>query len=220
MRDRIFAFGCLGIFASLLVGAGEFFLHYSPLVLIEKNPFDFFLHVPEQNLKIGHILAVSGIPFYFIGYLHVYLMLKSGSRLWSSTVLFLGLTAFAVGGIWIGSRGFIGSLVHLKSAISPDVYHQVITQYLFFLESLVNVLRVVIILLSVCFSIAVLKGGTHYQKWAALFNPFLILLFLLGTLLLPELGKYIVPILMNVTHFIFFSVSLMNYRIFKKKFHV
>jgi len=77
------------------------------------------------------------------------------------------------------------------------------------MEILVKILRVVIALLSVVFAIAILKGGTYYKKWMAILNPIVILLLLvfLGEIF-PAIGKHMLPILMNVTHFILFSLSL------------
>ena len=77
------------------------------------------------------------------------------------------------------------------------------------MEILVQILRVVIATLSVVFAITILKGGTYYKKWMAIFNPIVILLILvLIGQLLPAIGKHMLPILMNVTHFILFSLSL------------
>lgn len=201
--------GYLGLLGAILVGIGEFYLHYSTNVLTAKGEFNFFEWVPLENLKVGHFIAITGIPFYFAGYLHIYRMLKTGNETLARTVLGLGFIAFTVGAIWIGSRGFLGSLVHLKSEIPSQVYSKIITNYNSFLEILVQVLRVVIALLSIAFSWAILKGGTLYQKYMAFFNPIsvLILLVIIG-MAFPLVGKYILPILMNITHIVIFSLSL------------
>lgn len=201
--------GYLGLLGAILVGIGEFYLHYSTNVLTAKGEFNFFEWVPLENLKVGHFIAIIGIPFYFAGYLHIYRMLKTGNETLARTVLGLGFIAFTVGAIWIGSRGFLGSLVHLKSEMPPQVYSKIIANYNSFLEILVQVLRVVIALLSIAFSWAILKGGTLYQKYMALFSPIivLILLVIIGTAF-PLVGKYILPILMNITHIVIFSLSL------------
>jgi hypothetical protein len=77
------------------------------------------------------------------------------------------------------------------------------------MEVLVKVLRIIIAALSIVFSITILKGGTYYKNWMSIFNPIiiLILLVLLGKLM-PSIGKHMLPILMNVTHFILFGLSL------------
>lgn len=209
--------GILGLIGSILVGLGEYFLHYSPTILEQADNYEFLGYVTLENLKTGHFLAIIGIPLYFAGYLHIYKMLESGNKILAKSVLALGFIAFAVGGVWIGSRGFLGTIVHLKSEITPTTYQTILNNYSDYLEVLVQVLRVVITLLSLLFVMTILKGGTLYQKKMAFFNPILILIItvIIGKLV-PSLGKHVLPILMNSTHFIVFSMSLYQYNINQK----
>lgn len=211
--------GYLGVLASILVGLGEYFLHYSPSILGFSENYEFFRLVPSENLTTGHFLAVIGLPFYFAGYIHIYRMLKPGSELLARMVLAIGFIAFAVGGIWIGSRVSIGNVVHLQEVMDSKVYFALLDHYTQHLEILVKALRLVIALLSIVFVIAILKGGTNYRKWMAIFNPIviLILLVILGKLV-PSIGRHILPILMNVTHLILFALSL--YQLNKLPNHV
>ncbi|MEL0650842.1 DUF6796 family protein [Algibacter sp. TI.3.09] len=204
--------GYLGLIASILVGLGEYFLHYSPSILEHSENYEFFKFVALNNLTAGHFLAVIGLPFYFAGYIHIYRMLKSGNETLARLVLAIGFVAFAVGGVWIGSRASIGNIVHLKEAMDTNTYQNLLAHYTNHMEVLVQALRVIIATLSVVFAIAILKGGTYYPKWMAVFNPIviLILLVLLGKLI-PDLGKHMLPILMNVTHFILFGLSLYQF---------
>ena len=204
--------GYLGLIASILVGLGEYFLHYSPSILEHSENYQFFKFVSLNNLTAGHFLAVIGLPFYFAGYIHIYRMLKSGNETLARLVLAIGFIAFAVGGVWIGSRASIGNIVHLKETIDPLVYQNLLAHYTNHMEVLVQALRVIIATLSIVFAIAILKGGTYYKKWMAIFNPIviLILLVVLGKLI-PALGKHMLPILMNVTHFILFGLSLYQF---------
>jgi hypothetical protein len=201
--------GYLGLIASILVGLGEYFLHYSPSILDAAADYEFFKFVSIDNLTTGHFLAVIGLPFYFAGYIHIYRMLKSGNELFARIVLAIGFIAFAVGGIWIGSRASIGNIVHLKETLDATSYQNLLTHYDSHMEVLVKALRIVIAVLSIVFTIAILKGGTFYRKWMAIFSPIviLILLVIIGKLI-PSIGKHMLPILMNVTHFILFGLSL------------
>ncbi|MFD2917242.1 DUF6796 family protein [Psychroserpens luteus] len=202
-------FGYLGLVASLLVGLGEYFLHYSPQILEHASNYEFFKFVSQKHLTIGHFLAVIGLPFYFAGYIHIYRMLRSGNETLARVVLAIGFIAFAVGGIWIGSRSSIGNIVHLKESMDIITYQNLLDHYTNHMEILVKALRIVIATLSVVFTITILKGGTFYKKWMAFFSPIviLILLVLIGKIT-PSIGKHMLPILMNVTHFILFSLSL------------
>jgi len=201
--------GVLGLIASILVGLGEYFLHYSSNILELSADYEFFKFVSLDNLTIGHFLAVIGLPFYFAGYIHIYRMLNSGNETLARIVLAVGFIAFAVGGIWIGSRASIGNIIHLKEAMSVTNYQNLLDHYTNHMEILVQILRIVIATLSVVFAIAILKRGTYYKKWMAIFNPIVILLLLvLIGKLIPSIGKHMLPILMNVTHFILFALSL------------
>jgi len=201
--------GYLGLLASVLVGLGEYFLHYSINILGHSENYEFFKFVPVENLTTGHFLAVIGLPFYFAGYIHIYRMLRSGNEFLARLVLAIGFVAFAVGGIWIGSRASIGNIIHLKDAIEPSIYQNLLAHYTEHMEVLVEVLRLVIALLSIVFVIAILKGGTYYKKWMAIFNPIVILVLVFSTLFWAEgLAKHLAPIAMNVTHFILFGLSL------------
>ena len=201
--------GYLGLIASILVGLGEYFLHYSTSILEHSENYEFFKFVSLDNLSAGHFLAVIGLPFYFAGYIHIYRMLKSGHETLARIVLGIGFVAFAVGGIWIGSRGSIGNIIHLKDTMNASTYQNLLAHYTDHMEILVKALRIVIATLSVVFAITIIKGGTYYKKWMAIFNPIviLILLVVLGKLI-PAIGKHMLPILMNVTHFILFALSL------------
>ena len=201
--------GYLGLVASILVGLGEYFLHYSPEILGHAEHYEFFKYVPLENLTTGHFLAVIGLPFYFAGYIHIYRMLRPGNETLARLVLAIGFIAFAVGGIWIGSRASIGNIVHLKEAMDASTYQNLLNHYTNHMEVLVQALRVIIASLSVVFVIAILKGGTHYKKWMAIFNPIVILLLVFSTMFWArDLAKHLAPIAMNVTHFILFTVSL------------
>ena len=145
----------LGLVASVLVGLGEYFLHYSPNILGHSEQYEFFKFVPLNNLTTGHFLAVIGLPFYFAGYIHIYRMLKSGNETLARIVLGIGFVAFAVGGIWIGSRASIGNIVHLKETMDSSSYQNLLNHYTSHMEILVETLRIVIALLSVFFVLAI-----------------------------------------------------------------
>lgn len=147
-------------------------------------------------------------------------MLRSGNETLARLVLAIGFIAFAVGGIWIGSRSSIGNIVHLKDSINPEVYKNLLTHYTNHMEVLVQALRVIVALLSIVFIVAILKGGTYYKKWMAIFSPIVILIAVaLVGLAIPSIGQHTLPILMNITHFILFSLSLYQLHILIKPLH-
>jgi len=212
-KNQIFITGVLGLLASIIVGIGEFFLHYSPNIVGNAENYQFFQFVSKENLITGHFIAVFAIPFYFLGYFHIYKMLEKGNKKLASIVFGLGILAFTIGGFWITSRAFLGTIIHLQKNIDTEIYQKIINNYSLISESLVQGLRVIILLLSVFFVIAILKGGTYYKKWMAIFNPIVLLLSVFAVYFIsPEIGKYLAPIAMNVVHFILFSLSLYQFK--------
>ncbi|GAK99662.1 hypothetical protein JCM19314_3707 [Nonlabens ulvanivorans] len=96
-------------------------------------------------------------------------------------------------------------------------YENLITHYTNHMEVLVQVLRVVIAILSTLFVITILKGGTYYKKWMAIFNPIVILAVVFSTMFFAkDVAKHLVPIAMNVTHFILFTLSLYQLKKYSK----
>lgn len=211
-KQLIFITGILGLIASITVGLGEFLLHYSNQLIGNSENYNFFTFVPRNNLIYGHFLAVIGTPLYFVGYYHIYKMLKGKENKWAFIVFTLGIIAFTVGGFWITSRAFLGTIVHFKEQMNSNTYMQILDNYTLLSESLVQVLRVVILLLSIFFIISILKSKTYYNKWMVITNPILLLILVfLVYFIAPSIGKYIAPIAMNVVHFILFSLSLYQF---------
>jgi len=212
MSKNIRFFGLLGLLASIMVGIGEFLVHYTPGFLENSKEFAFFLTVPESKLTLGHYLMIPFIPLYIFGYWHIYLALKNGSHFLAKAVLTLGIFAFMIGGIWVGSRAHLGvTMQHLTEAGDLELKQAIINSYNLHQENLVQILRVLILLLSICFIWAIVKGGTLYPKWMAFFNPItLLLLIFASSLVVPRVGEVLIAPAMNVAHFILFTASLLS----------
>ncbi len=210
-RKKILFFGVLGIIASIGVGYGEFLLHFVKNGLgYDSNNFQFFNHIPLSRLTEGHFIAILFTPLYIAGYYHFYLIFKKNNAFYAYAIFVLGIIAFMVGGMWISSRAELGYLVHLISENPKDLALQsLLNIYKIHSEILVKGLRIIILIISVCFSIPILKGKTLYPKFMALLNPlFLLLLIFLTYKIVPKVGNYIGPIAMNVAHFILFFFSI------------
>jgi hypothetical protein len=198
----------IGLIASILVGIWEFLLHYSPKVLEIGGSIEFLAAVPVQNLVIWHFFVLVWIPLYFIGYYHLYLMLRGWGEKMSKLFFCIWILAFLCWGIWIASRGFIGQIVHMKDSFSPEMFTFIESQYLFYFENLLNVLRYLIFVVSGLFIYLISTWKTNYPKLMILFNPILLLLLVFISLAVPMIWKFLVPIALNVAHFVLFSVSL------------
>ena len=92
--------------------------------------------------------------------------------------------------------------------MSPDIEH-LAALYDFRYETLLQIIRITTLLLSVVFIWLTLSGRSHYPRWMALLNPIVLLVanFVIYYFA-PSIGKYLMPIALNVAFFIFFSASL------------
>ncbi len=219
-RYYILFAGAIGLFASILVGVGEGLLHYTPEGYVGPNPYDFMLPFSGKRLAYGHFIAVLASPLYLIGYWHVYKMLTpKGGGLATFITLAAGY-GFVIGSVWIGSRAMIAGIVQFGGHANGQEVSMapLVTQYQFYMESLLQVIRATTLIFSVGFVYIVWKGESLYPVWMIFFNPFILLLLVFLTyFVVPSIGIFIFPVAMNVAHFIFFGASLIV--AFKKIHH-
>ncbi len=198
--------GMLGVLASILVGAGEYLLHYDPLARFAEGGFGFMQGIGAERTSLGHFLGVFGALLYPVGCYHLYLMLKPASNKWAFSAFIVGSMGFMVGVVWIGSRASVSALMQLPE--SPEI-DALVALYDLRYETLLQVIRLTTLFLSVVFIVLILKGKTHYPKWMAVFNPILLIIgSFLVYLAAPQIGKHVMPIALNVAFFIVFTLSL------------
>ena len=204
-RSTIVVTGVIGLLGSLLTGAGEFLLHFDALARFDVE-YAFLGGISEQRSNVGHFVAVLGAPLYLIGCWHIRLMLKPANDRWSLVAFFVMAYGFVVGLVWIGSRASISALVNMPE--SADVLH-LIDLYEFRYETLLQVIRIAVLVLSVIFVALVVRGRSHYPRWMALLNPILLIVasFVIYAIA-PTIGKYLMPIALNVAFFILFAASI------------
>ena len=198
--------GFTGLVAALLVGWGEFLLNFDSLARYSEINYDFMLGTSDSSFSLGHFIGVLAAPLYLVGCWHIYLMLKPAHQKWALAAFLISAYGFAVGAVWIGSRASVGTLAN-----QPDTeqIRMLIELYQFRYETLLTVIRVTTLVLSMIFIGLVLTGKTRYPRWAAIFNPIILILasFVLF-IVFPALGKYPLPIALNVSFFIFLLISL------------
>lgn len=207
--------GIIGMIAALLVGTGEFLLHYSPAGdYADDGNYAYLLQVSESRVTLGHFFAVLGAPLYLIGFWHIFLGLKPYGRIIPWVVFFVTAYGFIFGTIWIGSRASIVLLAQANFAAeghNSEVLRGLMDYYILHSETLLEVTRITTLLSSLAFIALVLTGKTLYPRWMAIFNPILLLVssFILFAVA-PEVGKYTLPIALNVGYFIFFTLSTLQ----------
>jgi len=204
-RSTIVVAGVVGLLGAVLTGAGEFMLHYDALARFDVE-YAFLIGISEHRSNIGHFVAVLGAPLYLIGCWHIRLMLKPASDRWSLVAFFVTAYGFVVGLVWIGSRASISALVNM----SPEMDLSYLTGlYDFRYETLLQVIRIAVLILSIIFVVLVARGRSHYPRWMALLNPILLIVASFAVYaLVPAIGMRYLPIALNVAFFILFAASI------------
>ncbi|MGI9292756.1 MAG: DUF6796 family protein, partial [Pseudomonadales bacterium] len=180
--------GIIGLLAAVLTGAGEFILHFDSLARFSTD-YEFFTGISDQRSTIGHFIGVIGAPLYLVGCWHIQLMLSPANNRWSMIAFCIAAYGFAVGAIWMGSRASISALVNVP--VTDDIGH-LIALYEFRYETLLQIIRVSVLMLSAVYICLTLSGRSHYPKWMAALNPILLLLasFIVYAIA-PSFGKYL-----------------------------
>jgi len=210
MSNKLYLTGMLGLLAALLVGVGEYLLHYDPLARFADGGFGFMQGIGEQRTSIGHFFGVFGATLYPIGCYHIYLMLRPANERAAFSAFLVGAFGFIVGAVWIGSRASVSALMQIPE--TPEV-SMLVELYELRYETLLNVTRLTTLVLSVIFIWLTLTGRSNYRRWMAIFSPIvLIIMSFVIYLIAPQLGKHLMPIALNVAFFIFFTLSLIQAR--------
>lgn len=194
--------GVVGLTAAVLVGIGEFLLHYDELARY-TDTFAFFEGVTRERATIGHFFGVLGAPLYVVGAYHLYLMLRPANEVAARVAGFAMAYACIVGAVWIGSRATAVELVAAGGI--PEQLELYELRY----ESLLLILRLAILTISGVFIWLCLTGRSLYPRKMAILNPIgLIIVAFILFFTVPAIGKYIMPIALNVAYFVMFAASL------------
>ncbi|MDF1665444.1 MAG: hypothetical protein P1V97_27035 [Planctomycetota bacterium] len=197
----------LGLLAAIIVGLGEYLLHFSPHG--PSGEIEMLLDVPLERARLGHFLAIFGVPLYFAGYYGIFRFFRKDSFKWALSLFVIGILSFTYGGIWISSRYF--AAVVLQKTSQGPLYEFFLLTYEQNYQVLVWLLRSLVLLLSGCYVICILQSNS-LSNWWALLNPIFLLILSISSLFVAKpLGVHIAPIAMNVVHFILFSKLLLLY---------
>jgi len=196
-----------GLLAAILVGAGEYLLHYDSLARFTSGGYEFMQGISDQRSTLGHFLGVFGATLYPIGCYHIYLMLRPANSRAAFIGFLLSTFGFIVGVVWIGSRASVSALAQLP--LTADI-EALIHLYELRYETLLQVIRITTLVLSLIIIWLAVSGRSHYPRWMALFNPILLIIanFILF-FFVKEVGKHSMPIALNVAFFIFFLLSFL-----------
>jgi hypothetical protein len=196
--------GIIGLVGAILCGTGEFLLHFDPQARF--SGYDFMADISDARLTAGHFFAVVGVSLYFVGMWHIAQMLRPAGEKLSNALFLIGCFGFLYGAMWMSSRASIGSLVHYPELIAGT---NLVALYELRSESLLQVTRITTLVISVIYVYMVLTGNSRYPKWMAATSPVVLLLLnFLIYLIAPAIGKFVMPIALNVGFTGFFLLSL------------
>jgi len=206
MHNKYTLTALAGLLAAVLVGVGEYMLHYDSLARFTEGGYDFMEGISNRRSTLGHFIGVFGATLYPIGCYHIYQMLRPANSRWAYVAFLVGTFGFIVGVVWIGSRASVSALVQMPA--TPEII-ALIDLYELRYETLLQVIRLTTLFLSAIVIWLSWTGRSHYPRWMAMFNPILLIVvnFLLFAVM-PSIGKHTMPIALNVAFFIFFALSL------------
>ena len=200
--------GLLGLLAAILVGTGEFLIHFDPLARFSDSSYDFMLDTTETRLTTGHFFCDDRYPHFILLVPGIFTKCYVPPAIsWHLLLFLIASYGFIFGAVWMGSRASIGSLAHHAELIKGT---DLVSLYQLRYETLLQVIRITTLILSGIYIYLVLTGRTRYPKWMAAVNP--IVLILLSFLIFAfnkDIGIYIMPIALNVAFAIFFTCSLL-----------
>lgn len=204
---QIFIAGIVGLFAAILVGVGEFLLHFDNLGRFgEGGGYEFMLGISAYRTSIGHFLAAIGAPLYLVGFWHLMKMLEPANKLASRIAFFIMSYGIIIGAVWIGSRANVSALVNHAQVSGLS---ELISLYELRYENLLQITRLAVVAFSIIFIWLTLTDRSHYPRWMAMFNP---ILLLIGSFfvwfVMPAIGIYLMPIALNIAFGILFLVSI------------
>lgn len=209
--NLMFWTGVIATIGALVVGIGEFTFQYSPRGGYEGSDYLFFLDVSQSRLTFGHFLGVLAAPAYFIGYWHISEMLRPAGNKLAMAVLGLGVYAFAIGNVWLGGRVNLALVVQARDQVGGD-QAQLLSSILEGIsahnEPLINVVRVLVLVISLLMAWGIFSGKSHYPRWVLAVLPIVLLIIIfVSYAVLPAIGVYLLPAAMNLAHLIFFAAS-------------
>ncbi len=196
--------GIIGLVGAIICGTGEFLLHFDPLARF--SGYDFMADISDARLTAGHFFAVVGVPLYLVGMWHIAQMLKPAGEKLSNILFLIGSFGFIYGAMWMSSRASIGSLVHYPELIAAT---NLVELYQLRSETLLQVTRVTTLVISGIYVYMVLTGKSRYPRWMAATSPIVLLILnFVIYLIAPSVGKFVMPIALNVGFSAFFLLSL------------
>jgi len=210
-KKMLIGTGAIATLGALVVGIGEFTFQFSERGSYESLDYIYFLDVSRERLTWGHFIAVLAAPLYLIGYWHIAQMLRPAARWLAATVFGLGIYAFVIGDVWLGGRVNLALTVKAREVAdetSRALFSGLLDDIAAHNEPLINIVRVLVLVISVLMVCGIVSGRTPYPRWIIIFSPIVLVIQIFALyVMVPAIGVYMLPAAMNVAHVIFFALS-------------
>lgn len=204
------AAGLIAVFATIAVAVGDFLSLYSPDG-IDATGYTHLLEISETRLRAGYFLGILSLPFFILGFWQVYQGLKPAGKWRSLPVLLINIFVIVIGTVTHGQTALLALVVQAQDKISGEaqaVLAEMFDQFTFYYNPILLVLRVLTLITTVWFIVAVLSKRTLYPQWMVFFSPWVLLIVLMvPSFISPTIGGYLIPSAFNIAHTIFFGLS-------------
>ena len=202
-REAVTA-GVVGALAAVSGTVGEFLMMWSPDGGYAS--YGNLLYASAERSRLGFFLGVLAVPLYFLGYVMIYQALRRVPRWFRLGILGVAVYAFAAANVWLGARAILAGVV--KHGSLPELV-ALVTELT---EPVLNIVRLLIVLLSLALAYVIASGRTVFPRWFAVFSPGVLLAgVFLVFLVAPSIGNYLLPPAMNLVHLVFFTVGTYLY---------
>ena len=203
IRELLLLTGLMGIVAAVLVGTGEFLLHFDRQNRYTDGP-QYMANISRTRVSAGHFLSSLSVPLYIGGALHLFLTTQGASLFWAAVMAAILIYTYIVAAIWIGSRATLHAIVSGDGEAEAPMLALYKQRY----ENLLNVARVGVLVISVILAWLIIEGPTPYPKWMAVTNPVVLIAASFAIWwAVPAVGKFLMPIALNVAFAIFYGLS-------------
>src|SRR5689334_17393325 len=207
-------YGIIGCLAALAAVVADLTLQYT------TNPahlgaldYSYFLEVSQTRLQIGFYVGVIAVLLEIAGLWYVTQGLTpAGKRFWLPFFLFSAFIT-ALGAVFHAHTAFLGLVVKAQSQAPDDtgrVFATLIAELVSYRAALIGILFVGLVLFSLWYAFVVAFKKTAYPRYAALFNPLLLIIcFAVLGFVIPPLRFVLLPAGINLANLLFFAFTIL-----------
>lgn len=167
------------------------------------------------RIYAGTFLGVMALPVSVLGLVPIYNALKPSGRLLSGTVFATGAHALLMGAAFHMSFVYMGNAWKLAYDNSQDkvTVLKLMQGYEACYYALIVIMLIDILICSIAFIYAILKGKTVFPRWVAACNPIVIVLVVFGMIsCIPDpVGGIISPTALNLSTLIIVVITTKLY---------